>query len=518
MDHPEFADLLVIGTGIAGCTCALEAAKRGLKVILISSAKDPHESNTYYAQGGIIYKGKEDSADLLLRDIIEAGAGLVNEEMASILAKEGPELVEKLLIDELRIPFATSEYGLDLAREGGHMISRIIHVDDMTGRAISERMLEVVGNHPDIILMSGHTAVDIITPSHHSSNPLDVYRDLEAVGAYVLCQETGRIEPLFARATVLATGGLGRIYLHTTNCSVARGDGYAMAARAGARLVNMEYVQFHPTALFHPEAKSFLISESVRGEGAVLVTKDGKTFMEKYHPMGSLAPRDVVSRAIYTEMLERGDECVYLDLSASGMSPDRIRSRFPYIYRTCLEYGIDITKDLVPVIPAAHYSCGGVLVDSVGRTNIKRLYAIGEVSCTGVHGANRLASTSLLECLLWGYRAAVDISRSEYDIPMYPIPDWEEEDGRVDPALIAQDWSTIRHTMWNYVGLIRSSERLEKALEDLTRLSEVIEKLYRHAKLTDELIGLRNGVQVALLVARAAWHNRTKRGCHYREG
>jgi L-aspartate oxidase len=330
-------------------------------------------------------------------------------------------------------------------------------------------------------------------------------------------RESEAVRPIVARETVLATGGLGQIYLHTTNPRSARGDGLAMAYRAGARVINLEYIQFHPTALYHRLAPRFLLSESLRGEGARLVTRDGSPFMTKYHRLGDLAPRDVVARGIHEEMMETGEECMYLDITHKDA--EWIRHRFPLIHRTCLSYGIDITRDRVPVVPAAHYSCGGVAVDLEGRTNITGLRAVGEVSCTGVHGANRLASTSLLEAITWGYTAAEGAHR---DLHENPLPDssevtpWQMEAEEVDPTLIQQDWSTIKMTMWNYVGLVRNRKRLNRALKILRELQFEIESFYRRAKPTEQVIGLRNGVQTALAVTHSAYRNRVSRGGHYR--
>lgn len=512
------SDVLVIGSGIAGCVTALEAADRGCEVVVLTGSRDPIESNTGHAQGGIIFRGEEDSPDLLVQDILTAGAGVTSPPAAWLLATEGPRLVQELLIDRWQVPFSRNEDGtLNLTREGGHSVARILHADDLTGRAIESTLIAAMQQHPRIALFTGHTAIDLITPSHHSLDPLDVYRDLECIGAYVYDRESNTVKVFRARATVLATGGLGRLYLHTTNPPRSRGDGYAMAARAGARLINMEYVQFHPTTLFRPGADRFLISESLRGEGAELINASGEAFMKRYHPLGALAPRDVVARAIHSQLLERGEECVFLDLSASGMSPDHIRERFPHIYHNCLRFGVDITTQPIPVVPAAHYECGGILVDDWGRTNLARLYAVGEVACTGLHGANRLASTSLLEGLLWGYRAARHLATQGWERSQVHIPPWQEETGRIDPALIAQDESTIRSTMWNYVGLIRSTGRLQRARNDLIQLRQTIENFYRHARLSDSLIGLRNMSEVALLITQAAWHNKTSRGCHFRE-
>ena len=332
----------------------------------------------------------------------------------------------------------------------------------------------------------------------------------------MLLPEEGRVVPFFARETVLATGGLGQIFLHTTNPRSARGDGIAMAARAGVRLINLEYIQFHPTALYHPEAERFLISETVRGEGGVLLRRNGHSFMENFHPQASLAPRDVVARAIHQTMMEFDEPYVYLDISHKPA--DWTKTRFPQIYEQCLRYGIDITQHPIPVVPAAHYSCGGIAVDRVGRTSMRRLRAVGEVSCTGVHGANRLASTSLLEAIVWGHSTALHIAHSLRSHSSYfpQINEWQYEHEEVDPALVLQDWLSIKYTMWNYAGLIRTTKRLLRAKQILRELEEEIESFYARSLLTDELLGLRNGIRTALAVLYACLENRVSRGCHYR--
>jgi L-aspartate oxidase len=364
--------------------------------------------------------------------------------------------------------------------------------------------------------------VDLLTPAHHSRDPLDVYKPLSCVGAYIFDQESRRVQSCIAKATLLATGGLGQLFLHTTNPEGSRGDGLAMAQRAGARIINSEYVQFHPTAFYHGDSSIFLISEALRGEGAKLLNRQGERFMERYAPeWKELAPRDVVARSIHHEMLTTGADYVYLDL-ASNMPADKIKDRFPTIYEKCGRYGIDITTDLIPVVPAAHYFCGGVWVDEYGQTSIHDLYAAGEVSCTGVHGANRLGSTSLLEGLVWGVRSAKHMIARLPEMPRFDlrsVPVWDDSGlhETSDPALVSQDISTIKNIMWNYVGLVRTTHRLERAIGDLRDLSIEIDKFYRRVKLTDALIGLRNRVQAALIVTEAAWSNRQSRGCHYRE-
>ena len=522
-----FTDVLVIGSGIAGCVAALTVAEDPeLRVTVITGAEDPHESNTYYAQGGIIGRGPHDSAELLMEDILRAGDYVNNRAAVAILAEEGPRLVQELLVERLGVPFAGASYEEpEYIREAAHSTERILHVADATGRAIEEKLIAAVKSTPNITLLTRHTAVDLLTPAHHSRDPLAIYEPLSCVGAYVFDQREGRVRAYLARKTILASGGLGRIYLHTTNPERARGDGLAMAYRAGARIINAQYVQFHPTAFYRREAPRFLISEAVRGAGARLVDANGRPFMHKYAPeWKDLAPRDIVARSIHREMLETKAERVYLDLR-SYMPADEIRSRFPTIYARCKEYGVDITRDLIPVVPAAHYFCGGVWVDEWGRTTLRHLYAVGEVSCTGVHGANRLGSASLLEGLVWGYRAAQDVRRSlaeegaELDFDPKDIPPWYDE-GLVevaDPALIHQDMVTVQHIMWNYVGLVRSARRLERAIDDLLHLQREVDKFYRARRLTDGLIGLRNSVQAALIVAQAAWEHKESRGCHYRE-
>jgi L-aspartate oxidase len=420
------------------------------------------------------------------------------------------------------VPFArTSDNSLEYIREAAHSAERIVHVGDYTGRAIEEKLVEALRARPNINLLTRHTAVDPLTPSHHSRDRLAIYDPLSCAGAYVFDQASGKVNAYLARKTILATGGLGRVFLHSTNPPGARGDGLAMAYHAGARIINAEYVQFHPTGFYHRNQVRFLVSEAVRGAGGRLVNENGQPFMQKYAPeWKDLAPRDVVARSIHQEMLATGTKCVYLDLK-SYMSADEIKTHFPVIYQQCLDFGVDITKDWIPVVPAAHYHCGGVWVDERGRSSIRNLYAVGEVSCTGVHGANRLGSASLLEGLVWGARAADDVARTLSNSSIDPdeIPPWYDEGLTEvpDPALIHQDMATIQHIMCNYVGLVRSAHRLDRAISDLRNLQIEITRFYGSTKLSDGLIGLRNSVQAALLVAQAAWENKASRGCHYRE-
>lgn len=520
---PIETDVLIIGCGIAGLSAALRLAQDAQRqVTVVTRANAPEESNTRYAQGGIVGRGVGDSPSLLSHDILAAGAGLSWPSAAQILAEEGPDLVQRLLIDEAAVPFERDEAGaLCFAREGGHSLARVLHVGDSTGQAIEQALIERLKALPNVTLQAGWTAVDLVTSAHHARDPLAVYEPITCHGAYILDRRAGVVHRILSPTTVLATGGLGRIYRYTTNPEGARGDGLAMAYRAGARIINAEYVQFHPTTLAVPGADNFLISEAVRGEGGRLLTPDGRAFMEQYSPKwGDLAPRDVVARAIHNEMIAHGYDHVLLDL-AGHMEASRIRERFPTIYATCLEAGIDITAEPIPVVPAAHYFCGGVLVDGWGRSTIDGLYAVGEVSCTGLHGANRLASTSLLEGLVWGDRAGREIAgRTDLrQVVADEAPPWEDvgDNALADPVLLYRDVRNIQHVMWLYVGLARNTLRLARALDELNHLWEVIDGFYRATRLSDELIGLRNMAQAAWVVTRAAWHNRGSRGTHYRE-
>lgn len=519
MTDAKHTDILVIGSGLAGLSSAWAAAKTGCRVTLLTRASRPEESNTYQAQGGIIYRAREGEADPLVDDILSAGAGLSSPAAAALLAREGPALVKTILLDDLHIPFdSSSEHPaeLDLTSEAGHSVPRIVHYRDQTGIAIESAFFDAVRASSGIEVVSNATAVDLLTASHHSLDPTDIYRPLGCVGAYALDGATAEVFPILAKETILSTGGLGSVFLHTTNPPGARGDGIAMAARAGARCINLEYIQFHPTALFAPDQR-FLISETVRGEGGRLVDRHGREFMHKFHPAGSLAPRDVAARAIYQTMLESGEPCVFLDITHKSAA--WIRERFPGIYAVCLERGIDITRQPIPVVPAAHYSCGGVAADENGRTNVDRLRAVGEVACTGLHGANRLASTSLLECLVWGTRAGLHAANRIADGADFYFPGiaaWHYEHEPVDPALIAQDWLTIRHTMWNYVGLIRSERRMNRAMRILRELDLEIARFYQNSEISDSIVGLRNGILTALLILQAAQQSRQSRGCHFR--
>ncbi len=507
-------DILVIGSGLAGAVAAIIAADKGRHVTIVTKTKELFGGSTPYAQGGIIFKGLTDSPDKLKRDIMEAGAGHCWERAVDELCSKGPRMVNEILIDRLGIKFdRNDESEFDLTAEGGHSEPRILHTKDNTGYNIQKAVLRELEKHPNIDYLVDHTVVDLLTLSHHSVNSLDIYEKPTCFGVFILNNETGKIFPVYASRTILATGGIGQIFKHTTNPPESTGDGIALGWRAGARCFNLQYIQFHPTTLFH-DRERFLLSESMRGEGAVLVDKNGREFMHEFHNMGSLAPRDIVSRGIHQTMLDTDHPCVYLDISFK--ESDWIRNRFPTIYNYCKKLGVDITVEPIPVVPAAHYSCGGVGVSLRGRTSLNRLYAVGEVSCTGVHGANRLASTSLLEAVVWGYNAGIDAAESYKTRDYFPeIFPWKEADEFIDPALIAQDWTTIKNTMWNYVGLVRTRRRLDRARTILRHLQTEIENFYQKAKITRPILQLRNAVQTAVAVTYAAFEDPISKGTHY---
>ncbi len=514
-------DALIIGGGVAGATAAYTLGKAGYDVLLLSREVEEQESASNYAQGGIVFQGEDDSAEKLFGDVWKAGCGLNNELALHFLCDKGPKLVQELLIDTLETSFTQDENGdLDFTMEAAHGERRIIHSLDKTGNAIVSALYKELGNMKNVRVATQMTAIDLITPSHHSSRTQCRYEKKKVVGCYVLERSTNKVLTLFAKNTILATGGIGQVFLHTTNPSCARGDGIVMAYRAGAELINCEYMQFHPTSFYHPDANSFLISEAVRGEGGKLMNLKHEYFMGHYSSSGDLAPRDIAARAIHNEMIKTGNEFVLLDTSGISKSKSKIKARFPGIYEKCLQFGVDITKEPIPIVPAAHYFCGGIKVDLQGKTGIDNLYAVGETACSGIHGANRLASTSLLECLLWGNSAGEAIRQEDEELYPYcnDIPDWvSNNEEEIDPALIHQDKINIKTTMWNYVGIVRSEKRLHRAMKDLSYLRGRIDEFYRRANLTDELLGLRNMAQVALIVLQAALRNKKSIGCHYRE-
>jgi len=520
MSNYQF-DVLIIGCGIAGLSAASKLAESGKRVGIITREKDPQITNTFYAQGGIIYSDETD--ELLADDILKASAHTCNTEAANILTKKSGAILKEILIDKAQTDFEKDENGnLSFTKEAAHSKDRILFKGDYTGKEIQVSLLNYLKDKkrfPNVSILSGHTAIDLLTPIHHGVTIQQRYEDHRVIGAYVFNQDTKEVSKVLSKVTILATGGIGALYLHNSNSDGARGDGHAMARRAGAVLTDMEFIQFHPTTFFEPSShRRFLISEAVRGEGGILLNSEGEAFMKKYHPDCELAPRDVVARAIAQECLETLHDCVYLDISHKDS--DWLKSRFPTIYEHCLSHNIDISKDPIPVVPAAHYTCGGVKTDLTGKTSLKNLYAVGEVACTGLHGANRLASTSLLEGLTWGYLSAEDINQNINDLDLYPdhlIKEWQEGNKESDTALIHQDWMTLKQTMWNYVGLIRTSNRLARADAMFSELFDEIQKFYKDAALVDSLIGLRNSVEVGYLVLNASRRNRESVGCFYRK-
>jgi L-aspartate oxidase len=507
-------DYLILGSGIAGLSFALKVAAHGR--VAIVTKKDRAESNTNYAQGGVAsVTSKEDSFEMHVRDTLAAGAGLCREDVVRTIVSEGPARIQELI--ELGMKFsqreAPGEDGgreLDLGREGGHSKRRILHAKDVTGREIERALLNAISRQPNIEIFENHIAVDLLT-----SRKLGHAGPNRCLGAFVFDKKAHRVWAFTAPVTLLATGGCGKVYLYTTNPDIATGDGVAMAYRAGAGIANMEFIQFHPTCLYHPKAKSFLISEAVRGEGGILKTLDGREFMDAYHPLKSLATRDVVARAIDTEMKKTGADCVLLDITHK---PARfIIDRFPNIYQTCLGYGIDITKDPIPVVPAAHFQCGGVVTSVDGETEIAGLYAVGEVSHTGLHGANRLASNSLLEALVCAHRAAVKILAAPPEKLDLKIPLWQsgKATNADEEVVVSHNWDEIRRLMRDYVGIVRTNKRLQRAAARLANLQAEIHEYYWDFIVTGDLLELRNIATVAELIVQCALMRPESRGLNY---
>jgi L-aspartate oxidase len=516
----HFYDVAVVGTGIGGLTAAIMLKEKGLDVAVFTKEDAAHETATNLAQGGIIAWHETDTSKLLEDDILMAGDGCNNLEAVKLISEQGPSLVFDFLINQVGIEFTrTLEGKLDYTEEAAHSQRRILHFADRTGEKIQQALV-AYAEKINLPILKGYTSIDLITNNHHSMDTQERYRPCEVMGLHVLNNSTGQVETFFAHKVILATGGLGNIYQHTTNPPSATGDGMTMASRAGAEIINAEFVQFHPTALYHRDIKRFLISESLRGEGAQLMDQNGRRFMKEYSTLGDLAPRDVVARAIHQEMGKMGKDFMLLDIASFYEGETPIPERFSKIYNTCLKGGIDITREPIPVVPAAHYFCGGIKVDAWGQSTRPNLYAVGEISCTGVHGANRLASTSLLEGLLWAKRAAdhikadfKEISRARFaDIPDWQFPDVVEE---FDPLLFQQDWKVIQLTMSNYAGIVRNKKGLERARSDLNYHAHRILKFYKSAKLNRPVIELRNGVVNAFIIVNAAMHNKKSSGCHY---
>ena len=505
-------DVLIIGSGLAGLTSALKLADH--KKVLIVSKREILDSSSQWAQGGVAaVMSNEDSIESHVKDTEFVGGGLTNAKVASFVASQGKDAIQWL--NDLHVPFSRDEttHQFHLTKEGGHSHRRVVHAKDATGRAIQATLSEQVKAHANITILENHIAVDLITEK--KSLKVEKIKSNRCLGAYVLNNKTGKVITVSAKETILAAGGVSKVYLYTTNPDVSTGDGVAMAWRAGCRVANMEFIQFHPTCLYHPKAKSFLISEIVRGEGGLLKLPDGSRFMDEYDARGELASRDIVARAIDFEMKKRGIDCVYLDISHK--SPDFIKSHFPTIYARCLELGIDITKEWIPVVPAAHYSCGGVMTNLAGQTDLAHLYAIGETAYTGLHGANRLASNSLLECLVFGEAVAKHILQSKVDTTSFELPHWDES--RVTDAdeeiLITHTWNELRRFMWNYVGIVRTNKRLSRALHRIHMLRDEVHEFYTNFKVSHNLIELRNLLQVAELIVESAIARHESRGLHF---
>ncbi len=512
-------DFLVIGSGIAGLSYALKVAEFG--TVTIVTKKKIQKSNTALAQGGVAAVFSDlDSFDLHIKDTLSAGDGLCTQEVVKMVVENGPKRIKELSQQGARFNMeGDGEYDFALGKEGGHSAKRIVFAQDLTGKEIEDTLVAKVENNENITILEDHIAVNLITFFTSVRNGLVVTQhDNICCGAYVLDNKTGKIETFYSGITLLATGGASKVYLYTSNPDIATGDGIAMAYRAGASVANLEFVQFHPTCLYHPEAKNFLISEAVRGEGALLIDEKGKRFMDEYSKDKELACRDVVARAIDNELKKTGADSVFLDISHRDAG--FIKSRFPNIYARCMECGIDMTREPIPVVPAAHYMCGGVATDLNGKTDVQRLYAVGETACTGLHGANRLASNSLLEALVYShnaYKSSLDEFKTIGNKITVTLDPWDETDkGDSDEAIVvSHNWDEIRRLMWNYVGIVRSDKRLQRAKRRIENIQQEINEYYWDFKVTSDIIELRNLATVAELIIQSALIRKESRGLHY---
>ncbi len=506
-------DFLVIGSGLAGLSFALKAAEFG--TVAVVTKREIMEANTRYAQGGIsgVMDFDSDSFEKHINDTLVAGAGLCDKETVERMVKEAPRLIRELM--DHGVNFTRKNGKLHLGREGGHSEHRVVHAEDATGQEIESIMVSKVRNHPNIEVFEHHFAMELLT-EHHLGKKVKYLKQINCFGAYVLEKSSGKVHTMLSRVTVIAAGGAGQVYQYTTNPEIATGDGIAMAYRAKAKIRNMEFVQFHPTSLNIPESDSFLISEALRGHGAILRNSDGVAFMEQYDERKELAPRDIVARAIDDQLKKRGDKSVYLDVTF--MDAEEIKTSFPSIYKTCLKYGIDITSQYIPVVPAAHYFCGGIETDIDGQTSINRLLACGETACTGVHGANRLASNSLLEALFFAEQAANKACAVFKEIEIQKdIPDWDESGtfNNNEWVLISHNREELQQVMWDYVGIVRSDLRLQRAIRRQTLLYEEVEDFYNRTRITIPLCELRNMISVAYLIIKAAMKRKKSCGLHY---
>jgi L-aspartate oxidase len=513
--HTHHFDVLIVGSGLAGLSSALLLAQHYKVAILTKRAAA--EGSSGWAQGGIAAVwDKDDSFAAHVDDTLVAGAGLCDLAATQFVVEQAPQAIAWL--QKLGVPFSQEAGQLHLTREGGHSARRIVHVTDATGAAVQRTLIERVRSSPNITLFENHTLVDLITTHKLAGKDAAPHQDNRCLGLYALDEATDKVLTFQAPHTILATGGAGKVYLYTTNPDTATGDGIAAAWRAGCRVQNMEFIQFHPTCLYHPHAKSFLISEAVRGEGGRLLLPDGTRFMPQHDSRAELAPRDIVARAIDFEMKKGGFDCVYLDISHQPLA--FIQEHFPNIYARCLELGIDMSKQPIPVVPAAHYTCGGVLADLHGRTDVAGLYAVGETACSGLHGANRLASNSLVECMVFARAATHTISQAlttPTSASARPVPAWD--DSRVTDAdesvVISHNWDELRRFMWDYVGIVRTNKRLERAAHRIALLQGEIQEFYAHFHVSRDLLELRNLVQVADLIVRSAQARHESRGLHF---